>query len=288
MNSRLAIGVDVGGTNIKAARISATGEILAKASQPTGKSPAGVLAQIDVLITQCDHPDVSSIGIGVPSRVNATTGAIYPGGYVDLSGPPLVGRLSQVGGRPLIVENDGTMALIAEARAGAAKGCRDAIMLTIGTGIGGAVMLGGQIVHGKASAGQLGHITVAHDGEPCACGRRGCLETLSSGTALRRHIAEAGLPLATTAEQLLQQDGPQAGAVVARWIKPLRAGIDSLVATLDPDVVVLGGGLGTMAHLALESFPTSSSWFSCRVAAAALGSDAGVIGAGLAALERSA
>lgn len=286
MSAREAIGVDVGGTTIKAARVSAAGDIIAQASQATAKTPTDVLAQIDALIAACDHARVACIGIGVPSRVDFRTARVFPGGYVDLSGPPLAGRLSRTNGRPVFTDNDGTMALVAEARLGAAKGCANVVMLTIGTGIGGATMLGGKIVYGKASAGQLGHITVAYDGLDCACGRLGCLETLSSGTALGRHIANAGLPATVSAEELLSRSGAQSRGVIERWIQPLRSGIDSLAATLDPEIVVLGGGLGKAACTALASVPPKSTWFQYRVAPAICGSEAGVIGAGLAAFER--
>ena len=288
MDQRTAIGIDVGGTRIKAGRVSAAGAVLSQTSVSTAKTPAEVLAQIDQLIAACEPARAACIGIGVPSRVDFKTAKVFPGGFVDLSGLPLAGLLSNTEGRPVFVDNDGTMALVAEARTGAAKGAADALMLTIGTGIGGAVMLGGKIVHGKASAGQLGHITVALDGPACACGRQGCLETFSSGTALRRLIREAGLPSSTTAEELTARNDPLAEKVIARWIKPLRAGIDSLVATVDPEVVVIGGGLGGAAHRALARFPLASDWFPCRVEPAACGSGAGVIGAGLAALEHVA
>jgi len=283
---REAIGIDIGGTGVKAARVDATGTVLAQLSEPTGRSPEAVMAQVDAMIAALDRPSVAGIGIGVPSRVDFKTATVFPGGYVDLSGPPLGNRLASAKGRLVTTDNDGTMALLAEARFGAARGHHDVIMLTIGTGIGGAVMLGGRIWHGKASAGQLGHITVVHDGLTCACGRRGCLETESSGTALGRHIAEAALPHSTKAEDLLQRADALSRNVVERWISPLRSGIDSLVATLDPDVTVLGGGLGHAAAAALERFPAPSSWFHCHVVPAQLGPEAGVVGAAIAALER--
>ena len=282
---RQAIGMDIGGTGVKAARVDADGRILAHTSEPTGKSASAVIAQVDAMIAALDHTSVCAIGIGVPSRVNTKTGTVFPGGYVDLSGPPLKQRLANVRGRPVFTGNDGAMALLAEARLGAARGRADAIMLTIGTGIGGAVMLQGKIWHGRATAGQLGHITVVHDGVVCACGRRGCLETVSSGTALGRHIAEAGLPATTRAEDLVARPDPASRDVIERWIAPLRSGIDSLVATVDPDIIVLGGGLGQVAAGALERFPATSSWFQCKVVPAALGGEAGVVGAALAALE---
>jgi glucokinase len=281
-----AIGVDIGGTRIRAARVSSTGAIEAHVSETTAKQPSAILAQIDTVIAAVDQPSVATIGIGVPSRVDFKTAEVFPGGFVDLSGPPLASRLASVQGRPVFTDNDGTMALVAEARLGAARGTADVVMLTIGTGIGGAAMLSGKVLHGKATAGQLGHLTIDHAGLVCPCGRRGCLETESSGTALGRHIAEAGLPVDTKAEDLLQRDDPVSLAVLGRWMRPLRAGIDSLVATLDPEVIVLGGGLGQAACTALARFPAPSSWFQCRVVPAVLGSEAGVIGAALAALER--
>ena len=286
MSQSNVIGIDVGGTGIRAARISPSGEIQTQARQTTAKSPAAVLAQIDALIAAVDDASVGAIGIGVPSRVDFRTATVFPGGFVDLSGPPLAGRLANAGGRPVFTDNDGTMALVAEGRLGAARGCADVVMLTIGTGIGGAAMLGGKVLHGKATAGQLGHITVDYEGNVCPCGRRGCLETLSSGTALGRHMADAGLPATTTAEELLERSDPRSRGVIERWIRPLRSGIDSLAAALDPEMVVLGGGLGRVAARALASFPSQSSWFSCCVVPARFGGEAGVIGAGLAALER--
>lgn len=281
-----AVGIDIGGTGIRAARISPAGEIIAEANQATAKTATLVLGQIDALIEAVDHASVCAIGIGVPSRVDFKTAEVFPGGFVDLSGPPIANRLNKARGRPVITDNDGTMALLAEARIGAARGLAHVVMLTIGTGIGGAAMLNGQVLHGRATAGQLGHITAAHDGALCVCGRCGCLETLSSGTAFGRHVAEAGLPAGTKAEALLRRDDPAARTVIERWAKPLRSGIDSLVAAFDPEIVVLGGGLGHAACAALARFPAQSAWFQCQVVPAQLGSEAGVIGAGLAALER--
>jgi glucokinase len=159
-------------------------------------------------------------------------------------------------------------------------------MLTIGTGIGGAILSDGRIFHGAGMAGQLGHITVNAGGHPCKCGRTGCLETESSGTAFQRHVKEAGFAAGTPIADLLSSPEPRAAKVIAAWATPLRAGIDSLVAAFGPELVVLGGGLGAPAIVALERFPATSPWFQYRIAAAELGDEAGVIGAALAALER--
>lgn len=283
-----AIGIDIGGTKIRAARISPDGKILQRLIEPTGKSPEAVLAQIAALVAQVSDWRTKGIGIGIPGRVNAKTGDVLSGGYVNLAGNAMADLTRQCGNHPIFLDNDASMALIAEARLGAAQHHKNIVMLTIGTGIGGALMLDGKIVHGKATAGQLGHITVDLNGPPCLCGRNGCLETFSSGTALGRFIADNGLDAATPLDALLERQDSVARAILNSWIRPLRAGIDSLVATFDPDLVVLGGGLGAAACRALVAAPAASPWYQCNIAPAELGDDAGVIGAALFAMERVA
>jgi glucokinase len=273
-----AIGIDIGGTNMRGARVSPAGAIEAFRSQATPRTAAEVAAAVDMLIAAVDDGHAASIGIGIPGRVDARTGRIFSGGFVDLSGVRFSDRIS----RPVFVDNDANMALVAEAGIGAARGLSSVVLLTIGTGIGGALMDGGAIVHGKATAGQLGHITVDVDGGPCNCGRQGCLETTSSGTALRRLMAAAGFGASVSVDELLQREDETAVAVLRGWARPLRAGIDSLVAAFDPERVVLGGGLGAAACRALAGYPAISPWYQCEVVAARCGDDAGVIGAALA------
>ena len=285
--ARAAIGVDVGGTGVKAARIGADGAILASAYVATAAAPRAVSAQIDALVRDLDDPDVEAIGVGVPGRVDFASGRVLSGGFVDLSGPPLALSLPSLRSRPLVVDNDASMALIGECRVGAARGRRDVVLLTLGTGVGGAALLNGEVARGRGAAGQFGHITVDLDGTPCKCGRRGCLETTSSGSALGALIREAGLPPATRIEELLGRGDDVARAVVERWARPLRAGLDSLAAAFDPEIVVIGGALGAPATRALARAPAGSEWYVYDVAAAALGDKAGVVGAALAALDRA-
>ncbi len=170
---------------------------------------------------------------------------------------------------------------------GAAKGRENVVMFTIGTGIGGAVVLEGKIVRGRRAAGQLGHVLVATGGLPCACGRRGCVETTSSGNALRRLIAEAGYGEAVGVEDLFARKAEgdaTAARVIDAWARPLRGAVDSMVAAFDPEMVLLGGGLGHAAFQAVSAIPPEAEWYRCDVAPAELGDDAGVIGAGICAL----
>jgi glucokinase len=282
-----AIGIDVGGTQIRAAEISAAGDVLAWTARPTSPNPLEAVAEIRSLVQQLDGLNIAAIGIGVPGRVDTCNGRILSGGYVDLSGYSLADEIGDRAGRPVIVDNDGNLALYGEHAAGSARSAATVVMFTIGTGIGGAVIAQGALLRGRRAAGQLGHIAIDRDGELCLCGRRGCVETMSSGTALGRHIAAAGLPADISVENLLERagDGDEvAKRVLAAWAAPMRMAIDTVVAAFDPDLVVLGGGLGAAMHRALDRFPAEAPWYQCTVVPASLGDRAGVIGAGLSAL----
>lgn len=287
MGGGTAIGIDIGGTHLRAARVSSSGEILERVVEKSAPDPEIVLRRIIDLIGRVDAPDVVGIGIGVPGRVDAGRRVVLSGGYVNLASVPLAERVAGATGRPVAIDNDANMALVAELTVGAARGHGNVAMFTIGTGIGGSIAENGRILRGRATAGQLGHITIDMNGAPCLCGRRGCLETTSSGSALGRHIAAAGLPVSTSADDLLARGGDEASreaGVIRAWAMPLRAAVDSAVATLDPELVLLGGGLGGAARAALARIPAPAPWYRCRIEAAALGGDAGVIGAGLSAL----
>ena len=151
---------------------------------------------------------------------------------------------------------------------------------------------GGQVTvldNGGGIAGQFGHITVAADGPMCKCGRRGCVETLSSGTALGRLVTGEDLPAGTLAAELLaraEAGDPVASAILADWAEPMRRALETLVAVADPKLIVIGGGLGAEMAAALARLPAGQGWFGLPIAAARLGDDAGVIGAGLAAPAR--
>ncbi|OCJ06993.1 transcriptional regulator [Rhizobium sp. AC27/96] len=280
----VAIGVDIGGTNIRAALVSGRGEILTKLSERTPADPQQVLDRVISMSRQLDRPDVRGIGVGIPGRVDIASRQILSGGIVNLAGLNFVDRLEAALGKSVVIENDCSMALIAEMRIGGAKGYKNVAMLTIGTGIGGAVAHAGSIYHGHRAAGQLGHICVSQDGPPCACGRRGCVETFSSGTALRRHIAEAGLTAATIGDvfEMVASGNEAARRVLHQWAVPLRAALDNIAATMDPEVILLGGGLGCDAARALADLPAVAPWFCPAILPAKLADDAGVIGAGLA------
>lgn len=279
-----AIGIDIGGTRLRAARVSG-GAIMARASAPSSSYPREVMARVLALVEQVRNAEVSALGIGVPGQVQATTRRVLSGGYVDLSGFDFAAEVEAATGLPVAIENDATMALLGEAAHGVARGHRNVVMLTIGTGIGGAILEQGKVLRGRGSAGQLGHLCIDPKGRTCVCGRVGCVETTSSGTAFGIHLAEAGLPATTRAEDLLARQDATARRVIDAWARPLRAVIDSLIATCNPDCVVIGGGAGHAAVAALATVPERDSWFHAPILSAALGDDAGVIGAATAALQ---
>ncbi len=277
-----AIGIDIGGTRLRAARVR-DGVIEARATAPSSPDPAAVLARCLALVAEVRHDDAVGLGIGVPGQVQAETRRVLSGGYVDLSGFDFAAEVEAATGLSVVIENDATMALLGEAAFGAARGQANVVMLTIGTGIGGAVLEQGRVLRGRGSAGQLGHLCINPQGRPCVCGKLGCVETTSSGTAFGVHLAEAGLAADTRAEDLLVRSDSVARAVIHAWAAPLRAAIDTLIATCNPDCVVIGGGAGAAAVAALGTVPARRSWFDAPVLGALLGDDAGVIGAATAA-----
>lgn len=278
-----AIGIDIGGTRLRAARVT-DGVIAARATAPSSPDPREVMARVLDLVAQVRLPEVIALGIGVPGQVHAASRRVLSGGYVNLSAFDFVAEVEAATGLPVTIENDATMALLGEAAHGAAKDQQNVVMLTIGTGIGGAILDGGRVLRGSGSAGQLGHLCIDPNGRACVCGRVGCVETVSSGTAFATHLAEAGLPAATRAEDLLARSDAAARAVIAAWATPFRAAIDSLIATCNPDCVLIGGGAGAAALAALGTVPPRGLWYSAPVLAATLGDDAGVIGAATAAI----
>ena len=279
-----SIGIDIGGTKLRAARVRA-GVIMARASADSARDGREVLARVLDLVAQVRDETVVALGIGVPGQVQAASRRVLSGGYVDLSGFDFVTELESATGLPVTIENDATMALLGEAAYGAARGQQNVVMLTIGTGIGGAALEQGQILRGRGAAGQFGHLCVDPKGRICVCGKVGCVETVSSGTAFGVHLAEAGLPTTTRAQDLLARGDATARAVIHAWAAPLRIAIDTLIATCNPDCVVIGGGAGDAAVAALASVPARASWFDASVVAAHLGDDAGAIGAAHAALQ---
>jgi len=273
------VGLDVGGTRIRAARVAPDGALTAHVIEPVVPDRDGFVEQVTRLIDQTRDATTSGVGIGIPGRV--TQDRIISVGYLDIAALPLARMVTERTGLPCHLRNDASMALIAEGR-----GTDGLIaMVTVGTGVGGALLRDGRPWDGGGFAGQFGHIVVSPDGPPCNCGRRGCIETLSAGPALGILLEDAGLAATTTAAQVL--DAAEAGdgiakSIVTAWAAPMVRALQSLVAVVDPAQVIVGGGLGTDMVRALKGLPARNTWFGRPVTAARLGDTAGVVGAGLA------
>ena len=284
-----AVGIDIGGTHLRAARVSNAGEIEEHLSERVPIDRQTLVRRISALVDQLGS-GTEYVGIGVPGRVQIHDQIVLSAGFVDLANFPLAATVANATGKSVFIDNDSRMALIAERVIGAAMGLDEVVMLTIGTGVGGAVMSRGILLDGRGAAGQLGHLTIDMEGAACRCGRRGCLETTSSGTALHRLLADAALSADLPIERLfaLAAEGDTgARAVLDQWSRPLRSAVDSLVAAFDPELMLLGGGLGRWAYQALQRVPPGSAWYQCSVMPAKLGDEAGVIGAALQALSRT-
>lgn len=278
-----AIGIDVGGTRIRAARIDRAGTILERVIEPVASDRDGFCTQLLRLVGEVRDQTSNGVGVGIPGRVDADRGAIKSTGNLDIAGLDLPGLVAMETGLPLRIENDATMALLAEAHT-RKESSGVLLMVTVGTGIGGATFIDGAPWYGGGHAGQFGHIVVAEDGPICNCGRRGCVETFSSGTALRHLVSEAGLRHDIQVEELLAQrsDGGKISTeLLDRWARPFQRALESLVSVIDPELIVIGGGLGAGMMRALERIPNESDWYQIPLVPALLGDDAGMIGAGL-------
>jgi glucokinase len=284
------IGVDLGGTKILAGLVERDGTLGETNEVPTPtQSQEALLAGLAEAIAGLFSDEVAALGFGVPSVVDPRTGASLGSVNIPLEGVSVAAVLGERFGVPAAVENDASAAALGEWRAGAGRGVDDLIMLTLGTGVGGGVVLGGQLFRGWA---ELGHIVVVPDGPPCqgACTGRGHLEAVASGNAADR-AAQALWWSGGTAEQLVERarlgDSEAVGALREIGLL-LGAAIGSLVNTFGVELVVVGGGFGIGAasflfEPALEVARRevlAPARDGLRIVSAELGEDAGLVGAG--------
>ena len=250
-DSPVVVAVDVGGTDLKGGLFSRRGEPIYTEDRPTGRraGPASVLDGIVGFVAELvmrAGPAVQGIGLAVPGVVNEREGLGVWSANLGWRDAP-VGRLVRgATGLPVSVGHDVRLAGLAELLQGAARGCRDYLFVSLGTGVGGAVFLGGKPYAGAhGTGGELGHTTVAPDGPQCSCGKQGCVESMASARAIETDYerrtgrrAEARAVAAGAAG-----GDPVAGEVWGRAVTALGVGIANYVKVLDPERVVVGGGL---------------------------------------------
>jgi glucokinase len=293
------VGVDVGGTKVAAGRVS--GSVASDiAERPTDlSSPAALLDEIEAAVRDTVERagPIDAVGIGVPSQVDFASGTVVASVNIPLEGVSLREELGSRLATRVYVDNDANCAALAEAQFTGDAPAQSLVMLTLGTGVGGGVVIDGRIFRGSSGLGaELGHVVVDADGPECpgACPNRGCLEALCSGTALEREAtAAAGQRVKgrEVVDRAREGDGDARGLLEAlgRW---LGIGIASFVNVFEPRHVVIGGGLSAAADLIL---PAAEAEFRARalpalaeharIGVAQAGNDAGVIGAGLLAAQ---
>lgn len=287
MAEERVIGVDVGGTNIRAAVVDRMGEVEQTASRATPiESQEALLDAILETVGEVRDDRVVAVGFGVPSQIDQRHGTVGHAVNIPLADIPLRGVMAERLGLPTALDNDANAAAFAEWSRGAGRGTGTMVMLTLGTGVGGGLVLGGHPYHGWA---EVGHIIVEKDGLPCqgSCTGHGHLEAYASGHAADR-VARELLGPDATAHDLVEQRHAALAAIGAY----LGAGIASLVNLFAPEVVVIGGGFGVAAFDLLH--PAASAVLRVEaleggrevpIVRAELGFEAGVVGAGLIAFD---
>jgi glucokinase len=304
----LAVGVDIGGTKIAAGVVDEDGVVIDRERRDTPGFDAAEAetAIVEIVAALADRHDIAAVGVGAAGWIANDNATVLFSPHLAWRDEPLRAALESRIDVPLVVENDANAAAWAEYRFGVAAGEPVVVILTLGTGIGGGLVVDGTVFRGAYGiACEYGHMTVVPDGRLCACGNRGCLEMYASGRALARDARELAADSPVAAARMLavagtieQLDGPVVTAVAAegdpaalsictnmgRW---LGRGLANLAAVLDPSMFVIGGGVSAAGELLLrparEEFQHTLTGRGFRPVAAiepvALGPDAGLIGA---------
>lgn len=314
------IGVDVGGTNIACGIVDDEMNIIARSKVKTnsrgkdGESPGyeEILDEIKHVVNlACDEAGIApsaahSIGIGCPGTCDNEHGIVEYANNLRFNNSPLKADMEKAFGVPAYLENDANAAAFGEFVAGAAKGSKNAVVITLGTGVGAGIIIDGKIYRGSnCAAGELGHMVIVMDGLPCTCGRRGCFEAYCSATGLihmttqaselnpesimTKMIHEDGKISARTAYKALKAGDPVGKAVTDQYVKYLACGIANTINIFQPDILCIGGGVcneGDTLLLPLkaavaERVYTKNSVKNTEIVICSLGNDAGIIGASM-------
>ncbi|MEP6945710.1 MAG: ROK family protein [Acidobacteriota bacterium] len=303
MMNNIALALDLGGTNIRLAAIGEDGTVFSRsrAATPKRSSANEIVELIVTLANQCrnsleDPSRVFAIAAAVPATIDEAAGILNKlPNLPALEGIGLRDVLSEKLGIPTILENDANAAAYGENWLGASRGVDDSICITLGTGVGGGLTINGRPFRGKdGTAGELGHVCVEPQGVPCGCGGRGCMEQYASATAIVRMAREAGMDVGTSYEVYIAAvKGDEAAAAVLRLMGSyLGIGISSLINVLNPEMVVISGGVSAaweqfigpvQAEISVRSFRQPAE--RANIVRAKLGDDAGILGAARSAFE---
>ncbi|MER5865604.1 ROK family glucokinase [Kitasatospora sp. NPDC002040] len=305
----LTIGVDVGGTKIAAGVVDENGEILARTRVPTPADPQWAVDAIAQSVRELkeQHPEVAAVGVGAPGFVDRDRSTVIFAPNIAWENEPLKVRVEELTGLTTVVENDANCAAWAEYRFGAAAAHEDTVLITVGTGIGGGIVLDGRLHRGRFGvAGEIGHLNMVPDGLLCGCGGKGCWEQYGSGRALRRYGREKAAADPIAGKRMLELNDGVAETIrgihiteaaaegdplalecyteLADW---LGRGMADLAALFDPAVFVLGGGVSDSGELLLDPVRAAFEQYvtggvhrpRAEVVLATMGSAAGIAGA---------
>ncbi|WP_449352820.1 ROK family protein [Streptomyces shaanxiensis] len=308
MHTDLVAALDIGGTKIAGALVDGHGRILLRAQRATPAQEDGetVMRAVEETLGELTGSPLwgraGALGIGSAGPVDASTGTVSPVNVPGWRDYPLVRRVQEAaGGLPVELIGDGVAITAAEHWQGAARGHDNALCMVVSTGVGGGLVLNGQLHAGPTgNAGHIGHISVDLDGDPCPCGARGCVERIASGPNIARRALENGwrpgpdgdTSAAAVAESARTGD-PVAVASFARAAQALAAGIAATATLVEIDIAVIGGGVGKAGDVlfeplrkALGDYATLSFVQRLTIVPAQMGTDAGLVGAAAAALAR--
>jgi len=296
-----SIGIDLGGTNLRAAAIDKDGRMLEKisGSTPVASGPGPVVddmvQSVEKLREKFGRDALVGIGAGVPGNIDMAKGVIVGWGNMPIfNGYAMRDELSKRLGTKVILENDANAAALGEQWMGAGRGVDDLVLLTLGTGIGGGIIVDGRILHGQIGmAGEVGHITISPNGNPCGCGNRGCVEKHASATAVSAMARLLGLGHDLTAQQvynLAVQGNDRAREIFKVMGEALGIALAGLINIFNFPLFLLGGGVvaaweffapAMLAEVERRSFTYRSTLktMPTRIEAAKLGGDAGLYGA---------
>ncbi|MFD9032310.1 ROK family protein [Streptomyces sp. NPDC059567] len=305
MQNDLVVALDFGGTKIAGALVDGDGAILVRAQRPTPAREDGetVMRAVEsVLADLAASPlweSAHAVGIGSAGPVDASAGTVSPVNVPGWRGFPLVERVHKAtGGRPVTLVGDGVAMTAAEHWQGAARGHDNALCLVVSTGVGGGLVLDGRVHPGPTgNAGHIGHISVDLDGDPCACGGRGCVERIASGPHIARRALDGGWrpgpdgdTSAAAVAAAAQAGDPVALASFERAAQALAAGIAATATLVEIDIAVVGGGVAGAGDVlfdplrrSLRAYATLSFVRDLVVVPALTGTDAGLLGAAAAA-----
>ena len=308
------VGIDLGGTSIKAGLVHEKGHILQKATCPTlverGARPVvDDMARLSLKVIEmggASLEEVKAIGIGLPGILDPRTGRVPFCTNLFWRDVPVIEWMKETVNKPIFIENDATVAGLAESVAGVSAGIRNSVFLTLGTGVGGGIVLNGKIYSGSHGVGsELGHMITVAGGDMCTCGNRGCWERYASATALIRMGTEAALAnpkslimtsvngdidsiTARTVMDAAKAGDPDALKVFDEYVYNICTGLVGIINFIDPEMIVLGGGVSLAGDFLLNAvrnkLPEMVFYKTMPYAAvelATLGNDAGIIGAAM-------